>query len=72
MRLADFPMVEALVSSRDHLIGLRDEGRIRVEISGRMLAPDLIQRMVPGIKVELSAEIARIEGELVKLGVDVG
>jgi len=71
MKLGDFPMVEALVSTRNHLIGQRDEGKIRIEIDGRMLAPDFTNQVAPAIRLELGRMIHDIEVQLRGLAVDV-
>ena len=72
MRLGDFDQVEALVSTRNHLIGLRDEGRVRIELGARMMDPDFSQAVRPAIVAELERRIGAIDAELAKLGVEVG
>lgn len=69
MKLGDFPIVEALVSTRNYLIGLRDEGRITVEIDGRGQPQDFVDAVVPGIRLELARRIGDTEQQIRQYGV---
>ncbi len=71
MRLADFDMVEALVSTRNHLIGQRDGGRPSIEISGRHQDPAMVEVVKPAITAELNRRIDDVDAQLARLGVEV-
>lgn len=72
MKLADFPMAEALISTRAYLLEQRNAGRVVIEIDQRRLAPNIAQRLRPAITAELDRQIDELDEELRKLGVDPG
>jgi hypothetical protein len=71
VKLGDFPIVEALVATRNHLIELRDHGGIDITISGQLQLPDFVEVVAPAIRLELGRRIADIEVQLGCYGVDI-
>lgn len=71
MKLGDFPIVEALVAARNHLIELRDHGGIDITISGQLQLPDFVEVVAPAIRLELGRRIAEIDTQLACYGVDI-
>ena len=69
MKLSNFLRVEALVNARDHLVGLRDEGRIEVSIGGQHQNREFVDHVEQGIRLELRYRIHELEKQLVELGV---
>lgn len=71
MRIGDFPVVEALVATRNHLIGQRDEGGIAVTINGRRQEADFNEVVAPAIRLEIGRRIEDIDAQLRQYGVRV-
>ena len=71
MKLADFLRVEALVVTRNHLIELRDEGRIEITIGGHHQNRDFVQHIEKSVRLELRYRIHEIEQQLIELGVAI-
>lgn len=71
MKLCDFLRVEALVNARNHLVGLKDEGRIEITISGQYQNRDFVDHVDSAIRLELRHRIHDIDQQLTELGVDV-
>jgi hypothetical protein len=71
VKLRDFLRVEALVNVRNHLIGLKDEGRIEISISGQYQNRDFVDQIDPAIRLELRFRINEIEQQLIELGVAI-
>jgi hypothetical protein len=71
MKLSDFLRIEALVNARNHLIGLKDEGRIEVTIGGHHQSREFINNVETAIRLELRYQIHELEQQLIELGVDV-
>lgn len=71
MQLRNFPIVEALVSTRNHLIEQRDQGGIDVTISGQLQHPDFVDAVAPAIRLELGRRIAEIDVQLRLYGVEI-
>jgi hypothetical protein len=72
MKIGDFPLVEALITTRNHLLGQRDEGRVLVMIDGRQQDAELAERVRPAINVELDRRLSDVDEQLEQLGVNLG
>lgn len=71
MRLSSFLAVEALVMQRNHLVSLRDEGRIEIAIGGHRLNREIVDSVEPAIKLELRHRIKEVDDRLQDLGVTI-
>jgi hypothetical protein len=69
VKITDFLKVEGLVNARNHLIDLRDEGRIEVSIGGHYQNRDFVGHVETAIRLELRYRIHEIEQQLIELGV---
>lgn len=69
MKLSDFPKVEALVYTRDHLLTQRDHGPITIKIGEHDQLPDFTEQVRPAIRLELGRRIGDIEQQLRQFGV---
>ncbi|WP_439539482.1 hypothetical protein [Sphingomonas sp.] len=70
MKLADFNSVDALISRRNRL-SVQLTCKLGVTIHGTYQEDDIVELVRPIVHRELKARIARIDAELVKLGVQV-
>ncbi|MGJ4942456.1 hypothetical protein ACQR1W_17915 [Bradyrhizobium sp. HKCCYLS1011] len=76
MKLTDFSAVAELIKERDYLIGLlirlSSEARITIKTamqSSQDLRPDLVERMLPDMKLVIEQAIAVVGEKLAALGV---
>ncbi|WP_316228691.1 hypothetical protein [Bradyrhizobium sp. SZCCHNR1045] len=76
MKLTDFSAVAELIKERDYLIGLLirlgSETRITIKTamqSSQDLRPDLVERMLPDMKLVIEQAIAVVGEKLAALGV---
>lgn len=71
MQLRNFPIVEALVTTRNHLVEQRDQGGIDVTISGQLQHPDFVDAVAQAIRLELGRRIGEIDVQLRFYGVEI-
>ena len=69
MKIGDFPVVEAAIATRNHLVGQRDEGGYQLTINGCQQDHEMIERVRPAIRDELDRRILEIDSQLRTLGV---
>ena len=70
MKLSDYPRIEALVTARNHLVGLKDERpTIAISISGHRQTREFVKSVEGAILLELRYRIHEIDQELSELGV---
>ncbi|MGX9428013.1 hypothetical protein [Bradyrhizobium sp. LeoA1S1] len=76
MKLNDFAVVGEMIKERDYLNGLllRLGAEPRITIKSPMLntqdvRPDIVEKMVPEMKLIISQQIAIVDVNLAKLGV---
>jgi hypothetical protein len=71
VRLSAWLRVEALINARNHLLELRDNGRIELTISGHYQSREFVEQVTPSIRLELRHKIIEVEAELRNLGVTI-
>lgn len=70
MKLADFPLVDRLIATREHIIEQKRSRAFRVLVGGVEDA-DLVERIRHNIVTELDRRQLEIEQQLKQLGVTV-
>ena len=72
MKISDFQLVDALVSTRVFLTAQREDGNISIKIGGRVAAEDaeMVEAVRPAVRAELDRRIMACEEQLRALGVD--
>lgn len=71
MKLSNHGRVHQLVLERARLMMQRDDSSYDILIRGELQRDDLVQAIVPAIRLELGRRIADIDAQLRRYGVEI-